>query len=350
MIENFGNFTLTAGEALEADRLVKLSGSTAVYCDAGEEPAGATVFAAASGSQVAIRPLGSIVRMTASKVIAAGAAVYPANDGKVSDAAAGGRRIGTAITASTADGGRISVVANIFSGDLLLTSTGKVEWMDDFITAYVYDGGRASTTADRAAWLLTVVDGDSDAAQVFNVSDDGAGGILADTTNNKANDANYAQLNGESFKTAIGKPLYFEASVAINDVDKADFFIGLGITDTSPLTTTDRIGFQVDHDGNVDALVCQDSTESKTDTTVDVADCAAVANFAATKVKLAFYWDGVDTVKFYVNDVLKVTKTDNATTIVIPDDEVLTPTIALLTTAAQVVTAFVDYVLVVQAR
>ncbi len=50
-------FTLTSGEALAADRFVKISASAAVYADAGDEPIGVTRFACASGEDVTITPL-----------------------------------------------------------------------------------------------------------------------------------------------------------------------------------------------------------------------------------------------------------------------------------------------------
>jgi hypothetical protein len=79
-------------------------------------------------------------------------------------------------------------------------------------------------------------------------------------------------------------------------------------------------------------------------------DLGAIATAATTAKTLKFEWDGVDSVRFYVDGVLKVTKTDNGTTVLIPDDEALTPTICVKTSAAQVVTAFVDYIYVAQER
>jgi len=108
-------------------------------------------------------------------------------------------------------------------------------------------------------------------------------------------------------------------------VDKQDLFVGLAISDTSILAgVTDSVGFRNDHDGNLDALVNQDSTASATDTGIDLAD-GTLATFSTTSKRLAFYWDGAGKVEFYIDDVLVVTKTDDASTIVIPDDEALSP-------------------------
>lgn len=117
---NEGPITGTAGEALEADRMVRISAGTFVYCDAAEEPVGITTNPAAINTKVSVLPINSsgIAKVTGSKAIAAGATIYPATDGKVSDAAGGGRRIGTLwLDAITADGGKAAALINVFSGD-----------------------------------------------------------------------------------------------------------------------------------------------------------------------------------------------------------------------------------------
>ncbi len=353
--ENDGPFTGPSGEALEKDRLVKLSGGAWVYAAAGDEALAITRNAVAAASkQVAMFGInaGGVRKVTASKDISAGSVIYGANDGKVSDAAVG-RRLGVLLTATTADGGKGSALINVFSGDALLGDSGALNWMEDFITGVTEDGQKFSESADKGDWLKSSTDGSAGTADVCGVADDGPGGILVLTCNAANADNENLQLNGEPFKLAIGKPLYFEALVSLLDVDKCDFFIGLAIADVDILGgVTDRVGFEVDHDGNIDALVEQDTTESKSDTIVDIADCAAIANFGATAKKLAFFWDGVSTVKFYVDGVLKVTKTDNGTTVVIPDDEALSPVFQIKTHtgAAAVQTAWIDYIKVAAAR
>ncbi|MHC4122907.1 MAG: hypothetical protein ACYSSI_04975 [Planctomycetota bacterium] len=347
---NEGPYTETAGEALEEARLVKMSAGVAVYTDAGEEPEGITSASAALGARVTIYPLkGNIERVTASKAISSGAAIYPTTDGKVSDAAVG-KQIGIAKQAATADGGKIAAVMwgprggnDMFSAKAAAT----YEFLEHFITGVTEDGHKFSETADKGDWLKSSTDGDTDGSDVCQVADDGPGGILQLTCNDKDADNENLQLNGESFKLATGKKLYFETSVALLDVDKCDFFIGLAISDVDILGgVTDRIGFQVDHDGNINCLIEQGSTEYKQDSGVDIADCAAIANFSTTKKCLTFLWDGVDTVQFFVDGVLKKTFTDNGTTIVVPDDEAMSPAqqIKTHTGAGAVQTSFVDYI------
>lgn len=351
-IRNEGPLTGVAGAALAPYRRIKLSAGTLIYADAGEEALGVTCGDfVASGEMAAYWPMNAagILPVTGSKAITAGSTIYGANDGKVSDAA-NGNKLGTLLEAVTADGGMAGAVLNVYSADALSGAAAAAIFSDEFVTGCTEDGGKISTTADKGQWLLTVVDGDSDAAQVAKVADDAPGGILTITTNNKSGDSMELQLNGESFKLATGKQVYFETLLAIDDVDKADWFVGLAITDTTVLAgNTDLVGFGCDHDGNIDAEVRQDSTASRSDTGIDVAD-GAIATFGTTKVKLAFHWDGAGVVRFFVNGVLTTTKTDNGVAVVVPDDEALTPTICLKTTAAQTVSAFVDYVYIAQER
>ncbi|HUW18261.1 MAG TPA: hypothetical protein VMW16_03080 [Sedimentisphaerales bacterium] len=353
---NEGPITGPAGEDLEADRLVRISAGKFVYCDAAEEPVGITLNAVLSGAKVAVHPInaGGIAKVTGSKDIAAGAAIYPATDGKVSDAAGGGRRIGTLwLDAITADGGKAAALINIFSGDALLHDTSVHRFREDFHTGCTEDGHKFSETADKGDWLKSSTDGEPDSADVCNVADDGPSGILQLTCNDANADNENVQLNGESFKLAVGKPLWFETKVALLDIDKCDFFIGLAIADVDILGgVLDRVGFENLHDGNIAALIEQDETEYNADTTSDIGDCAAIANFAATAVKLAFYWDGVDTVNFFVDGVLKKSFTDNATTILVPDDEALSPVFQIKTHtgAAAVQTAWIDYIDIVAVR
>lgn len=352
--ENFGPLTATTGEAVEAYRRVKFSGGVLVYADAGEAHNGVTKYAAASGELVSYWPTNwpGVIPMTAAGAITAFADIYGAADGKIDDAAVG-TKLGIAMQAATADGDMIPAMAagTMVASDLQSAIATKVHYVEDFFTGVTEDGGAFSETADKADWLLTVIDGQPDEGEVCNVADDAAGGILTITTNDAANDSCELQLNGEPFALAVGKPLRWGCKLAINDVDKADWFVGLAITDTAILAggVTDRVGFECLHDGNIDALVEQDGTENIADTLVNIAD-GSLATFDAKAVVLEFVWDGVDTITFIVDGVLTNTMTDNGTTIVIPDDEAMTPSICLETSAAQVVTAWVDFVEVIADR
>lgn len=98
--------TLTAGEALEANRRVKLSSGTAVYADAGERCIGVTQHSAANAAQVAVKlwAQSGTVEVVATGAVAAGAVVYGTADGKCDDAVAAGPQIGLAKNACGAGG------------------------------------------------------------------------------------------------------------------------------------------------------------------------------------------------------------------------------------------------------
>ena len=345
-----GPFTGTSGEALEADRFVLLSGGTLIYCDGGEEPLGLTKRAVASGAIVSCEVLnGNIKKVTASKAISAGSAIYVTTDGKVSDAAVG-KQIGIAVRAATANGGISPAFIwgprggnDVFSGGA--ANTFRI--LDHFTTGVLEDGNKFSETADKAVWLKTSTDGSAGGVDVCIVADDGPGGILQLTCNAANADLEELQVNGSCVKLAVGKKLFFETSVALLDVDKCDFFIGLAAVDTAVLAgVNDRVGFEQLHDGNIDCLTEEGTTENLEDTLANIADCAAIANFAATKVRLSFLWDGVSKLYFFIDGVLKITMTDNGTTILVPDGVVMTPTICIKTHtgAAAVQTVFADYI------
>lgn len=107
-----GTFTGIAGADLEPDRLVKKSGASWIYNGAGEVPQGVTADRVASGKPIAIRPVqGGLRKVTAAGVIADGATIYAAANGKVATTVSGDP-VGVADGAATADGGKISAVLN----------------------------------------------------------------------------------------------------------------------------------------------------------------------------------------------------------------------------------------------
>jgi hypothetical protein len=340
---------ITAAEDISSYRLVKLSSAQVVHCDQGEIPIGLSRDGVtASGNECEFDYIdGSAFTVVGATALVAGCDLYPADNGQVSDVAVG-KKIGTLLTTITAAGrtGTAYLSGTDGGNDQFSAMKYAYDWREDFVTGYTEDGGKFSETADKAHWLKSSVDGDTDGGDVCKVADDGPAGLLQLTCNNKDADSENIQLNGEAFKPATGKPLYFEASVALLDVDKCDFFIGLAVADVDILGgVTDRIGFQNDHDGNIDALIEQDNTEYKADTLADIADCAAVTSFATYKKHLAFFWDGAGVIKFFVDGVLTNTFTDNGSTILVPDDETLSPVVQIKTHtgAGAVQTAWIDY-------
>jgi hypothetical protein len=108
--------TFVAGEALAANRRVKLSSGTVIYSDAGEDYIGVTQQAAASAAPVAVRLIGEgSLAIECAGAVTAYAAVYGANDGKIDDTVAG-KCIGH-IQETGADGKVCEVIPN-FNGPI----------------------------------------------------------------------------------------------------------------------------------------------------------------------------------------------------------------------------------------
>ena len=210
-------------------------------------------------------------------------------------------------------------------------------FLDDFYKADI------SETADAALWNATLVDGGSDDGEVLTVSDDAAGGWLTCTTNDADNDLNNLQLNGEPFKLASGKSLYFETKLYVNDIDTQDLFVGLAITDATAIAgTTDCVGFRIADGTASQYFECvseKDSTEESTDTSV------AITASAATAKRLGILFDGDSSIYFLIDGDI-VAK--HSTTI--PNDEALTPTLEIRNASAAASTLSVDYVYVAQER
>jgi len=217
---NEGPFTLTSGEALVADRLVLLSSSTAKYADGGEEPVGITTEAVATATPVACECLnGSVRKVTASKAISAGAAIYVTTDGKVSDAAVG-KQIGIALQAATADGGRIAaIIWGPRGGNDALSARGRnIEFFDDFFT---YDD--TATVGD----YVEVHDGTPATAAT-----DAAGGVFSMACGATDENETYVSSMHEVFKFTTTEMLLFEARVKLTEAATDDANIIVGLSDT----------------------------------------------------------------------------------------------------------------------
>ena len=248
-----------------------------------------------------------------------------------------------------------------------------IVFFDDFIDTYgVVDLALTSESdptadfsevADRGRWLATIVDsGGGNTETILGRPVDGAanagayGGWGEFRTCNADNDAVSCQLNGESFKLALGKELWFETRIFIEDVSETELFIGLSDTATdcygaAGVGANNHVGFMLDGDGKIDFSVDEGGTQSKTDTGRKFVD-GSIATLATANVvhKLAFHWDGASSVRAYVDDVLVVTKTDNGATILIPDGTCLTPSFTILTQGASDEAVFIDYIYVAQNR
>lgn len=217
---NDGPITMTTGEALAAYRLVKPSTTTVIYANSGDEPMGITMAAAASGASVSIRGLkGNVEIITASGVISAGAAIYPADDGKVS-ASAVGKQIGFALSAAAADNDQITAVIWGTGGasDLSASRPNLAEFFHDF---YSYD-----TTATTGEFVVTEDAG----ASVGDALDATLpNGVLNVGCDGDDNDECYVATASKITKFQTDKKVYFETKVKLTEAntDDANWCAGL---------------------------------------------------------------------------------------------------------------------------
>lgn len=283
---NQGPWTETAGENLAAYRFVMWSGGNVVYADAGDEPIGLTLYSAASGASVAVAPLDSALNIvTASGVISAGAAIYVANEGKVS-ASAVGKQIGIAKTAAAANNDNIpALVWGPRGGNDLMAARGAVcEYSEDFFS---YDD--TATVGD----YVEVHDG----TPATGVTD-ALNGVLSLTTTTTDNDECYISSVAECWKCVTNKRIFFEARLALTEAatNAANWIIGLSDAVAANSLLDNGGGPMASYDGIVFFKV--DGTmkiQFETSNLTAQVTNATLANFAsATWYKVGFMYDPND--------------------------------------------------------
>jgi hypothetical protein len=206
------------------------------------------------------------------------------------------------------------------------------KYVDDFVRMPVDD-----TTGDPTEWNLAIVE--AGAGDTVTVLESGvAGGVLLITNAGNDNDGLQAQLKGEAFKLASGKPLYFGVKLKIDSATQSDLMVGLCIQDSGPDilgAVTDGIYFR-----KIDGTTtCNFVLEKNTSETATAAWTAVTTAY----VTLEFYFDGTN-VDFYVDGV----KGTRPVTTNLPDDEELTVSLAFLNGEASVSTCRVDWIRCIQ--
>ena len=186
-------------------------------------------------------------------------------------------------------------------------------------------------------WTITTTE--AGAGSATEALTDGDGGQLLITNDAGDNDLDFFQKVGESYKFESGKKLFFKARFKVSDATQSDFVIGLQITDTTMLDVTDGVFFQKDDgDANLDFHV------EKNNTATSATAVATVAN--ATFLVVAFYYDGVSKVHYYVDGVHK----GSSAVTNLPDDEELTVSFGLQNGEAAAKTMTLDYIFVAKER
>ena len=203
--------------------------------------------------------------------------------------------------------------------------------IEEFVNTPVDD-----TTGLPTAYTSTLVNGSTFAlvAGAFG----GNALFLADTAEN---DGINTQLLGEAYYLNGQYPCYFGIRFQINDVDQTDALVGLAITDTTAIAAvSDGLYFRtVDESAVLNFVAEQDSVESA---------IAATTLTDATWVIAEWYYDGVSLVTAYIDGVS--VGTIALTDANFPDDEFLTPTMAMLTGEAVANSMTVDWCRVIQIR
>jgi hypothetical protein len=208
-----------------------------------------------------------------------------------------------------------------------------VKVLDHFVDMAVDD-----TTGDPTEWTVTVVEagaGDS----TMTLQADSQNGIVKLAAAGNENDGVNAQKKGEPFLLSTGDPLYFGARFALTEKTQSDAIIGLCIGSNTTLIAgmTDGVYFRTaDGAATLTFVTEKDSTETESSSIQTLVD--------STYYVAEFYWDGVSTVKAYLNGVYKASSTTN-----VPTDEALTVSLAYLNGAAQSSAGLlVDWVRVIQ--
>ena len=207
--------------------------------------------------------------------------------------------------------------------------------LPDPTTAHVYFNDFDTYVAGD--WTITTTEaGTGSATEALTDAD---GGVLLITNAAGDNDLDFFNKVGESFLMAAGKQAWFRARFKVSDATQSDWVMGLQITDTTMLAVSDGIFFQKDDgDANIDFHVEKDGTASTA--------LAIATNADATNVELAFHYNGIDAVTYFVDGVrigsLAVTN--------LPDDEELTIAFGLQNGEAVAKTMSIDYILAAKER
>jgi len=137
----------------------------------------------------------------------------------------------------------------------------------------------------------------------------------------------------ETFRFTAGKELWFKSRFQVSDITQSDFIMGIQITDTTPLAVSDGVYFRKDDgDSDLDFVVIKDSTATTTTFSGVLA--------AATDIDLGYYYNGVDKIEIYINNVLR----GSSVVTNIPNDEELAISFHMQNGEAVAKTMSIDYI------
>lgn len=182
-------------------------------------------------------------------------------------------------------------------------------------------------------WTVNAV-GTASAVSLADVD----GGAITLTTDAGATDSVFMDKLGESFQFEAGKKMWFKTRLKVSNATSSIFAVGLQITDTSPLDVTDGVFFSK---AAATTAITLEVEKNNTATSSAVGVCAD-----DTFLTLGFYYDGASGFSYFLDGV----QVGTSAVTNLPDDELLTISLALknTTTSARVLT--VDYVLAAKQR
>lgn len=164
---------------------------------------------------------------------------------------------------------------------------------------------------------------------------DAAGGQALITNAGSDNNRAFFYKKGENFLFEADHGMWFKTRVAVSSATDEDWIAGLVITGTDPIGTipTDGVWFQqTDGSSNVVLKIVKNSTA----TSITVGTTTA-----NTLTSYAYYYNGKDTISYFVDDVY-IGSTTTLTNL--PDDELLTPMFGCQNGSANSRTMTIDYI------
>lgn len=204
-------------------------------------------------------------------------------------------------------------------------------------------GAKFSETAGRGTWLVTVVDGDGDNAETISIMNDERNGVLKMLPNNKAGDGIQAQMQGESVKLRSGYTSAFNTRFLVSETN-AIVRVGLHLTGTTAAVGTpgtDYAGFYVTN-STAGSVAYFQSAKDSSSTNVTL---GSVVNTAYNRY--SFGISGTDCIVM-LDGVVKATIPISSG--VIPDDEALSPVMAVVDSTTGQAYIKMDYIGAMQTR
>ncbi len=163
------------------------------------------------------------------------------------------------------------------------------------------------------------------------------GGVLEITNGAIDNNENLVDTQQDCFTMVAGDKLWFECRFKVDDATQSEVLVGLALN-TAAFTPTDGVYFKkVDGSLNLNFFSERDSVSQ---------NAFAIAMEDDTYVTVGWYFDGGDNVNFYVNGEFA----GKVSSVRIPDDVTLSPTMRVVNGEAVAKTLSVDYIFTAKQR